>query len=76
VATTVGETPKIFSDGKTGMLVPSGNVTMMADALKKLVENDDLRNALGSAASEHYQTNFTASCLARRHEDLYRSLVK
>ena len=76
VATTVGETPRIITDSENGMLVARGNVTAMADALQKLVENEGLRKTLGSRASQHYETNFTASCLARRHEELYRSLVR
>jgi glycosyltransferase involved in cell wall biosynthesis len=50
VATPVGAVEDIIKDGETGLLVPPGDVTALADALLRLVNDPALRARLGSAA--------------------------
>lgn len=43
-------------DGETGLLVPHGDVDALADALARMVDDDDLRSRLGSAAVGYART--------------------
>jgi glycosyltransferase involved in cell wall biosynthesis len=50
VTTPVGATTDIISDGVTGLLVQPGDVSALAGALGRLVEDPELRHTLGRAA--------------------------
>ena len=60
VATPVGAVEDILSDGDTGLLVPPGDPAALADALRKLVQDPQLRRKLGHAAQDYH----------RRHLDM------
>src|SRR6266516_1328539 len=49
VATDVGGVAESVVHGQTGLLVPAGNVTALAAALERLVEDEQLRRRLGTA---------------------------
>lgn len=49
-----------ISDGNTGLLVPVKNVTALADALGKLLEDDGLRHAMGEQARKRAVAEFDA----------------
>jgi glycosyltransferase involved in cell wall biosynthesis len=50
VATAVGELPDVVDDGVDGLLVPPGRPDLLAAALRRLVEQPDLRTRLAEAA--------------------------
>lgn len=52
VVTDVGGLPELTCDGRWGVCVPVGDVAALTDALKKLVENDEERSAMGARARE------------------------
>lgn len=52
VATAVGGIPELVSDRKNALLVPSAKPLEMADALRKLITSEDLRNDLVNRARE------------------------
>lgn len=60
VATPVGAVEDILSDGDTGLLVPPGDPAALAEALRKLVQDPQLRRKLGHAAQDYH----------RRHLDM------
>lgn len=53
VATKVGGVPDITTDGRTSLLVPSKNPTAIAKALKRLLNDQQLRQELGEAGVQH-----------------------
>lgn len=54
VTTPVGAVPDIMTDGENGLLVQPGDVDGLATALRRLVEDDELRSTLGrNARSTH-----------------------
>lgn len=59
VATRVGGTAEAVIDGETGVLVPRSNPTAMAEAISRLLTNDELRQRMGDAARRHVLTTFT-----------------
>ena len=52
IASAVGGLVDIVADGETGLLVPPGDVDALADALRRLCGDDDLRARMGAAALE------------------------
>ena len=49
VSTRVGAVPEVVDDGATGILVRPGDVPALADALKRLAANPELRREMGAA---------------------------
>jgi glycosyltransferase involved in cell wall biosynthesis/GT2 family glycosyltransferase len=47
VATNVGAIPELVEDGVTGLLVPPHSPTALADALRTLIREPDLRRSMG-----------------------------
>lgn len=50
VSTNVGGVPYIIEDGKDGLLVPPGEPTLMADAIRKILTNHNLAERLSANA--------------------------
>jgi glycosyltransferase involved in cell wall biosynthesis len=53
VSVRVGGIPEIVQNGVTGLLVDPGDVASFSQALVALLQNDELRNTMGKAASEY-----------------------
>ncbi|MGD0092709.1 MAG: glycosyltransferase family 4 protein [Planctomycetota bacterium] len=75
VATDVGGTNEIVSDGQTGLLVPPGDIEALAGAMKSLLADPARAAALGAAAKEKVLAEFTAAAIAERTEELYRKAL-
>lgn len=58
VATAVDGIPEQIVDGETGFLVPKSDVTDMATAIRRLLEDLSLRHRLGDAAADHARRSF------------------
>jgi glycosyltransferase involved in cell wall biosynthesis len=50
ITTYVGGIPELAVDGETALVVPPGNAEALATALRRLIEDDELRLRLASAA--------------------------
>jgi glycosyltransferase involved in cell wall biosynthesis len=50
VSTAVGGVPEIVHDNENGLLVPAGDVDALATALRKILDDDELRSRLAAAA--------------------------
>ena len=74
VATDVGGVRAVVADGETGILVPSGDVTGMADGLRRLLSDPGMRASYGLAGRERSR-RFDKDRLIRSVRDLYRELV-
>jgi glycosyltransferase involved in cell wall biosynthesis len=72
VATKVGGVKEIVHDNKTGLMVEPTDVTALASALNRLLENQSLANRLGKNGREFVVNNFDWNILAARFEALYK----
>jgi glycosyltransferase involved in cell wall biosynthesis len=75
VATDVGGTPDAVSHEKTGLLVPAGDATGLGRALARLVENPELRMAMGRAGRTEAIGRFRSAVVMPELNRLYRSQV-
>jgi len=73
VATAIAGIPEAIVDGREGILVPPGDAAALGDALRALLTDPRRRAALGEAAADRANHEFTISVMARRYEGLYAS---
>jgi glycosyltransferase involved in cell wall biosynthesis len=76
VATPVGGTPEVVVDGETGLLVPPRNPDALADALRRLLADADLRRRMGDAGYERVRTRFSADAMTSRMLEIYDEVVR
>jgi glycosyltransferase involved in cell wall biosynthesis len=74
VATAVGGVPEVMEGGRAGRLVPYDDPDALAAALVAVVAQPEETRRLAARGSE-VVTRLDWSACARRHEELYRSLV-
>ena len=47
IATNIGGIPEVIDDGKTGIIIPPGNVDALCEAIKLLIQNPAIRFQMG-----------------------------
>jgi len=62
-------------DGETGFSVPVGQVGPLTEALRRLLENHELRKTMGSAGQEWVSANFSSDIVWTALSREYRSLL-
>jgi glycosyltransferase involved in cell wall biosynthesis len=75
VASAVGGMKESVVDGQTGWLVPVGDAVALGQALDRLIEDADMRTAMGSAGRARAETLYDARSMARQWEELYMRLA-
>jgi glycosyltransferase involved in cell wall biosynthesis len=75
VASKVGGVPEVVSNGVTGVLVERRNVKALADAIRKLADDPDLRKEMGRAGRRFVEKNYDWNDNLARMESLYYSLM-
>ncbi len=76
IASDYGGLTEIITDGVEGFIVPAGTVTPLAEALKKLVENPELRTEMGRAGRKRAREEFSSEAFVGRTLDVYRKVVE
>jgi glycosyltransferase involved in cell wall biosynthesis len=77
VASSVSGTVQAIIPNQTGLLVPPGNVIELAEAIDELLSDPSYAQALGAAAKQRAQAEFSAQKQANEHLALYhRSLSR
>ncbi|MEU7060983.1 glycosyltransferase [Streptomyces sp. NPDC046197] len=75
VATDVGGHRDSVADGRTGRLVPAGDLAAVAAAARDLLGSDRLRRRYGAAGRERVLARFTWRRVADGAEQVYRRAV-
>lgn len=65
IGTTGSGVAEAVLDGETGLLVPQGDVPALAEAITRVLTDDDLRARLGAAGRAYAQTQDWAQVAAR-----------
>jgi glycosyltransferase involved in cell wall biosynthesis len=76
VATNGGGVPEIVEDGETGLLVPMGDATAMAEAICQILETPERARAMGRKGRERVAAHFTMDQTARRVEAVYEEMFR
>jgi glycosyltransferase involved in cell wall biosynthesis len=75
VATDVGGTSEIVSDGEGGFLIPARDVEAMATRLQQLLDDAGLRERMGRAARVEAAGRFDWETTARSYVEVLRGLA-
>ena len=75
IASAVNAIPELIEDGKTGILVPPKDVSALANAIEKLLENPDEQKRLGENAHRRVFPDFSADLMVDKIENLYLRLL-
>jgi glycosyltransferase involved in cell wall biosynthesis len=75
VATATGGTTDVLVDGETGLLVPPGNPTALADSIRRLLSDAELRATMGQAGRRRVAEHFSVKQMVGRTQALYESLL-
>jgi L-malate glycosyltransferase len=71
IGTNLGGIPEVIEDGENGFLVSPRNPEQLAEALKKLVNDQTLRTGMGLRGRQMYEEKFTLPRMIRQIETLY-----
>lgn len=74
IVTATGNLPELIRDGETGLVVPPGDATALAAALRRLAGDSALRERLGAAARARAET-FTPERTVRAVEAVYEEVL-
>lgn len=66
--------PWVNQDGITGLVVPPGDVSALAAAMRSLVEDPDRRARMGAAGRRRVETEFSVAKLTETAADLYQTV--
>jgi glycosyltransferase involved in cell wall biosynthesis len=75
VSTRVGGVADVIDDGRTGVLVPSGDAAALGAAILALIRDPDRRRALGAAARNSVYPAYAMHRLIADIDNLYQQLV-
>ncbi len=75
VATDVPGCREIVRDGENGFLVPVRDATALAEALRRLIEDAELRRRMGAKGREIAMAEFSVERVVSETLDVYRQLL-
>jgi glycosyltransferase involved in cell wall biosynthesis len=76
VATAVGGIPEVIENEQDGCLVPPGDPPALADRIVALLDNDARRRAMGNAARDRVERDFSFAAMSRQYHDLFQKVVR
>ena len=75
VATDVGSVAEAVVDGRTGLLVRSGDRHALGEAVRKLLADDEFRERLASEGQRHARRHFTATAMAHAYDRVWSEVI-
>lgn len=75
VATAIAGTDELVVDGESALLVPPRDAGALAAAIRRLLDDPDLRARLGEAARRRAEAQFGADAVAERVAAVYERLT-
>lgn len=76
IASDYGGNPWVVRDGETGLIFPSRNAAALAEAMERLMDRPEERQAMGQRARELYESSFTGEAFAKNTENIYLDIWK
>ncbi len=76
IATNVGGIPEVVDNGKTGILVPPGNVDALCKAMKYLIQNPEIGINMGKKGRQRVLERFTIEENVRKTEQIFLQMLR
>ncbi|MEA3350334.1 MAG: glycosyltransferase family 4 protein [Chloroflexota bacterium] len=74
VGTDIEGCRMVIEEGRNGFLVPKGDASALAAALKKMLADSDLRQRMGRESRQIAETNFSQEAILEQYLAMYRKL--
>lgn len=71
VCSSNGAQPEYITDGREGFLTTPGSTAQLANAMRKLATDSELRTRMGARAFDSFQKNLSWDRFSNRLEDIY-----
>lgn len=75
ISTRVGSVEQVLDGGNCGLIVPPGDMTALADAIRRLFRDTVLRQKLGAAGRRRVCQHYSLKRMLQAYDALYRHLV-
>ena len=75
VATDYGGNPYLISNGENGYIVPTKNPEETANAIKKILTNNDIKKRMREKAIEIYNNKFTIQTYVNNVQNVYEKVM-
>ena len=75
IGTMAGGVPELVESGRQGIVVPLRDCVGFASAMQTLLDNPELRAAMGNAACEHATAAFNVDRMAQGYASLYQKAL-
>ena len=75
IGTRAGGIPELIDEGDTGLLVPPGDSSALAAAIRRLLDDPALRASMGARAREQAQERFTVARHVASVQAVYDELL-
>ncbi|TNG95286.1 glycosyltransferase family 4 protein [Pasteurellaceae bacterium USgator11] len=75
IASDVGGIKEAVWDGKNGYLIPRGDINCLADKLNILIGNKMLRDRMGYAGKDIFESHFTYELMLTKTLEIYKSVI-
>jgi glycosyltransferase involved in cell wall biosynthesis len=76
VCARVGAVPEILKEGENGFLVPPGDTRALVDCMRRILDDEDLQQAMGSNNRAAAESLFGKDQAVKKLSDIFRSLTK
>jgi glycosyltransferase involved in cell wall biosynthesis len=76
IGTRTGAVPEILDEGRAGLIVPPEDVKALAEALRKLMADEELRAKLGAAAQRRFEERFHPDRVTGEILEVYREAME
>jgi L-malate glycosyltransferase len=75
IVTAVGGNTEVVQDGISGTVIPPGDAQALTTAVCSLLSDPFMRDRLGRAARQRFETSFSMQRFVEAHECLYETLL-
>lgn len=75
VASDTGGLSETIEDGVTGILIPTGDPHALAEAIARMITNDELRDRMGKAGRMRVERLYTSRTMTVETENAYQSAI-
>lgn len=75
VASAVSGTVQAMTSGQHGLLIPSGDIDRLTEAVIYMITHPDEARAMGASARQRVAQEFSAQRQAKEHIQLYLQLL-
>jgi hypothetical protein len=76
IGCSVGGVPEVIDDGETGLLIPPNDEQSLADAIIRLLTNNELRVQIGRNALKKMKSDFSKETMAMKSMQIFKSTIE